>query len=56
MEEMGFSPCKDDPNVWILPALKSNGVEHYQHALLCKDDVLAIAEHFFVKNLARDST
>ena len=44
MEEMGFSSCKADPDVWLRPALKSNGVEYYQHALLYTDYVLAIME------------
>ena len=28
MEEMDFSSRKADTDIWILPALKSNGVEH----------------------------
>ena len=44
MEEMGSSSCKADPEVWIRPALKSDGVEYYQHVLLYTDDILAIME------------
>ena len=44
MEEMGFISCKADPDTWLRPALKSNGVEYYQHVLLCTDDILAIVE------------
>ena len=44
MEEMGFTSCKADPDVWIRPALKANGVEYYQYVLLYTDDILAIME------------
>ena len=44
MEEMGFSSCKAGPDVWIRPALKSNGVECYQCVFLYTDDILAIVE------------
>ena len=44
MEEMGFISCKADPDVWLRPALKSNGVEYYQYILLYTDDILAIME------------
>ena len=44
MEDMGFSSCKSDPDVWIRPALKSNGVKYYQFVLLYTDDILAIME------------
>ena len=44
MEEMGFSSCKADPDAWIRPALKSNGVKHYQCVLFCTDGILAIME------------
>ena len=41
---MGFSSCKADPDACLRPALKSNGVEPYQHVLLCTDDILAVME------------
>ena len=44
MKDMGFSSCKADPDVWIRPALKSDGVEYYQHVLIYTDDILAIIE------------
>jgi len=44
MEEMGFSSCKADPDVWLRPALKSNGIEYYQYVLLYTDDILAVME------------
>ena len=42
IEEMGFSSCKADPDVWLRLALKSNELEHYQRFLLYTDDILAI--------------
>ena len=41
---MGFSSCKANPDVWLQPALKSNGVQHYQHVLLYTDDILPIVQ------------
>ena len=44
MEEMGFQSCKADPDVWLRPSVKANGVEYYQYVLLYTDDILAIME------------
>ena len=44
LEEMGFSSCKDDPDVWFQPDSKVNGVEHHQCVLICADEILAIME------------
>ena len=44
MEEMGFTSCKADPDAWLRPALKANGVENYQYVLLYTDNILAIME------------
>ena len=44
MEDMGFSSCKADPDVWLRPSLNSNEVEHYPCVLICADDILAIVE------------
>ena len=41
---MWFSSCEADPYVWVRPALKSNGVEHYKCVLLYTNDNLAIIE------------
>ena len=30
MEEIGFSSCKADPDVWFRLELKHNGVDYYQ--------------------------
>ena len=44
MVEMGFSSHKADPDVSLLPALKSNRVECYQFVLLYTYFILAITE------------
>ena len=44
IEKMDFSSCKADPDFWLHPTLKSNGVEHYQCIILCIADILAIME------------
>ena len=35
---------KADPNVWIRPAVRTNGSEYYDMALCYIDNVLVIAE------------
>ena len=44
MEDVGFPSSKADPYVWLRYALKSNRVEHFQHVLLCTEDILQIME------------
>lgn len=45
MMHLGFSSCLADPDVWMRPALKSDGTEVYEYILLYVDDVLAISEN-----------
>ena len=44
MTEMGFNSCKADPDIWLRPAIKSNGTRYDQYVLLYTDDILAIME------------
>ena len=44
MEEMGFTSCKADPDLWFRPATKSGGSEYYQYVLLYVDDILYLME------------
>ena len=44
MEEMGFSSCKADPDVWHRSATRDDGTEYWQFVLLYTDDILAIME------------
>ena len=44
MEALNYLPCRDDPDVWMRKARKSNGTEYYDYMLLYVDDCLAISE------------
>jgi Reverse transcriptase (RNA-dependent DNA polymerase) len=43
--EMGFTSCKADPDVWLRPATKSNGLEYYEYLLTYVDDCLILSEN-----------
>ena len=42
--EMGYRPSQADPDVWLKPAIKSNGFKYWSIILCYVDDVLAINE------------
>ena len=44
MKFLEFESCKADPNVWMRPAIKSDGSECHE-VLLCTDDALVISEN-----------
>jgi hypothetical protein len=41
--DMGYRPTKVDPDVWIRPAVKTNGFEFYEMVLCYVDDILSIS-------------
>ena len=41
---MGVTSCEADPDVWLRPDLKSNGVKCYQHVLLRTHNNLEMME------------
>eukprot|EP00957_Ditylum_brightwellii_P191416 14573264-Ditylum_brightwellii.AAC.1 len=45
MRHLGFTSCPADPDVWIGPAIHSDGSKHYEYILLYVEDALAIGEH-----------
>ena len=45
MDEMGFTSCKADPEIWMRPGIKDDGSEYWQYVLLYTDDILCIMEH-----------
>ena len=45
MRHMNFQSCPADPDVWMRPALKSDGTEYYEYILLYTDDALCISEN-----------
>ena len=42
MRHLDFQSCPADPDVWMRPATKPDGSEHYEYILLYTDDALAI--------------
>ena len=44
MSHMNFKPCTADPDVWIRPGVKADGLTYWQYVLLYTDDILAIME------------
>ena len=44
LHEIGYTPSKADPDVWIRPAVKPDGSEYYEMVLCYVDDVLAISD------------
>ena len=45
MEFLNFKSCLDDPNVWMRPAIKSDGNTYYEYILLYVDDTLVVSEN-----------
>ena len=45
MRHLRFTSCPADPDVWMRPAIHSDGSKHYEYILLYVDDALAIGEH-----------
>ena len=40
-----FTSCPADPDVWMRPAIKSDGQKYYEYVLLYTDDALVISEN-----------
>jgi hypothetical protein len=56
MRHLEFVSCPADPDVWMRPALHSNGTEYYEYLLLYTDDALCVsenAEHVLRNELGR---
>ena len=45
MEFLNFKSCLADPDVWMRPAIKSDGNTYYEYILLYVDDVLVVSEN-----------
>ena len=45
MEFLNFKSCLADPDVWMRPAIKSNGNTYYEYILLYVDDALMVSEN-----------
>ena len=44
LHDIGFKPSKADPDVWLRPAVKSDGEEYYEYVLCYVDDLLAMSQ------------
>ena len=44
LTNLGFIPCKSDPDVWRRPATKKDGTTYYKYMLVYVDDLLAVSE------------
>ena len=44
MQELGFTSCKADPDVWFRSSVRKDGTRYYQYVLLYTDDILVIME------------
>ena len=45
MEFLNFKSCLADPDVWMRPAIKSDGNTYYEYILLYVDDALLVSEN-----------
>ena len=45
MRHLGFTSCLEDPNVWMRPANKSDGISYYKYILLYTDEALVVSQH-----------
>ena len=44
MRHLNFQSCLANPDVWMRPAKKADGSEHYEFVLLYTDDCLVVSE------------
>ena len=42
IEGLGFTSCRADPDVWLRPAVKADGLEVYEYVLVYSDDLLMV--------------
>ena len=45
MLHLNSKSCSADPDVWMWPAIKSDGNDHFECVLLCTDDALVASEN-----------
>ena len=42
MSGLGYKPCLADPDIWLKPEVRDDGVEYYSYILCYVDDVLVV--------------
>ena len=45
MEHLGYESCKEDPDVWMRSATRTDGQDYYDYILLYVDNCLCISEN-----------
>ena len=45
MRQLDFTSCLADPDVWRIPAKKTDSTSYYEYILLYTDDALVISQH-----------
>ena len=45
LRSLGFESTKADPDVWLRPAKKADGIPYYQYVITYVDDIICAAEH-----------
>ena len=45
MSHVGFASCPADPDIWMRPAKKADGLPYYKYVLLYVDDTLVISKN-----------
>ena len=45
MQFINFTSCPADPDVWMRPAIKSDGTKCYDYVLLYVDDALVVSKN-----------
>jgi len=55
LQELGFTSCIADPDVWLRPATKSDGLLYYEYVFVYVDDllVLSIYPHVIMKTISQ---
>ena len=43
LHDIGYTPSKADPYLWMRPTIKSDGMEYYKYALVCVADSIVIS-------------
>ena len=44
LDELGYTPTKPDPDIWLRKAVKAEGFQYYEMVLCCVDYVLCISD------------
>ena len=45
IQNLGFTYCLADLDVWMRPAIKSDGLEYYEYGVISTDDELVVSEN-----------